>query len=103
MVLTSVTLYHSATQPVENESGRTGGTLDRSTGVVVRNRIQTRVPRRKCSSAIMGCGIGTLRSELLDHGSIVGQLQTHIKPEAEDVVNDMQDILDMDTMSFYII
>lgn len=51
----------------------------------------------------MGCGIGTLRSELLDLGSIDGQLQTHIKPEAEDVVNDMQDTYDMDTMSFYII
>jgi len=70
---------------------------------VVRDRVQTRIPRRKCSPPIMGCGIGTLRSELLDLGSIDGQLQTHIKPEAEDVVNDMQDTYDMDTMSFYII
>jgi len=68
---------------------------------VVRNGIQARVPRRKCSSSFMGCGIGTLRSQLLDLGSIVGQLQTHIKSEAEDVVNDMQDTYDMDTMSFY--
>jgi len=68
---------------------------------VVRNRIQTRIPRRKCSSAIMGCGIGTLRSELLDLGSINGQLQTHTGPKAETIVNDMQDTFDMDTMSFY--
>ena len=49
----------------------------------------------------MGCGTSTLRSQLLDLGSIVGQLQTHVKPEAEDVVNDMQDTYDMDTMSLY--
>jgi len=49
----------------------------------------------------MGCGIGTLRSELLDFGANDGQLQTHTSPEAENIVNDMQDTFDMDTMSFY--
>jgi len=48
----------------------------------------------------MGCGVTTLRSELLDPGSIDGQLQTTTGPEAKDIVNDMQDIHDMDTISF---
>jgi hypothetical protein len=38
----------------------------------------------------MGCGIGVIRSQLLDLGSIDGQLQTPTRTEAEDIVNDMQ-------------